>query len=435
VSRPGGTPQNQQGVILIIGAVALMGVIVIVGFVFDFGRWFVTSGELQNIADTAALSGAKALGAIYRAEFEAANTDTEPHGLISISPLIVVTTDPVEVQANLVLVGGDVNAIGLAIKAVVDEHLAGGKPITIEMNSEDPPFTESADFQIGTWDESNRIFDPDGTTAPNAVRVTARRETGSNDPLNLIFGKILGIDTLNVAPATSTAALTPLSRVPPNPQATGLPVGVKIFPMGVDILQASTICSAPLPCTVNVDPGTGGSLYEDFCFEFETGATPVGPPCFAWTTFNNSDSGAFPGIIASPASPMTRTQFSGNPASIPPDPGAPEYYFHGDAVDQVALYLTYPGIPSGGYEHLEVVLPVYTSPIEAVCTIPNGATPIPIEGFISARFRKRAAGLEVKFGCGAVRTGRSGWRQRYPDPFTDPLVDFGTLGTEPVLVE
>ena len=171
-----------------------------------------------------------------------------------------------------------------------------------------------------------------------------------------------------------------------------------------------------------------------------TEAPPLNPTCFAWTSYNIDDSdpnGEFSQLLADTPqpSPMTRTRYSGDPSEsidpFPPETGAPAYYFHGDAWDQAAAYTTRvinlenPAFP---FSHVEVVLPVYdTGTAGPLCTAPAVNTRLPISAFISARMRNRGNGLQVKFGCGAVRTGRSGWREMGQN--------FGTLGTEPVLVQ
>jgi hypothetical protein len=416
-------PKNQKGVMLIIGAVALVGIFVVVGIVYDFGMWYLTRGELRTIADTAVLTGAKELGAAYLDEFEDASMDTNP------------VTDPFLEQNSLVVDSSLVNRITPVVQSVVDQHQAGGAQITIA----------SADLQIGTWNERLRQFTADANP-PDAVQVTARREEGSNaGALNLIFGPFLGIDTLDVASATSTAALTPLSRIPPSQDVgEGLPLGEIIFPMGVDELFASPMCGDPeAGPPVNPNPCTAAGITElnSSCIIIDPGVTPSNPTCFAWTSYNINDSdptAKFSNLLdGTDTSPMTRTRHSGDPnENIDPDPpitGAPAYYFHGDAWDQAAAYATrvqnlFAILPDNPLGHVEVLLPVYDSGTAGPqCTAPVPNTRLPISGFISARLRGRGGGFQVKFGCNAVRIGRSGWRETGQN--------FGTLGSEPVLVQ
>lgn len=407
-------PKNQQGVILIVGAVALLGVFVIVGLIFDFGMWYLTRGELQHIADTTALRGAKQLGSIYVEVFETNRISDDPF------------TDPIASQNDLELAGDQVADITMVITNVVNQLQSGVAQITMA----------NIDIEIGLWNEASTDFSPGlgtGTgSSPNAVRVTA----GTNAaPLNLIFGKLLGISTLDIAPATSTAALTALSRIPPNVPTAGLPQGEIIFPMGVDILFANAMCSpTPNSCT-----STEFTEITTACSIIDADVTPSIPTCFSWTSYNIDDenpTGRFASLVnGTQSSPMTRTRYSGDPSELidptPPPTGAPAYFFHGDAWDQVARYSTHPGLQPGAvgpFDHLEVVLPVYnTGAAGPTCTAPAVNTRLPVSGFISARLRNRGNGFQVKFGCGAVRTGRSGWRATGEN--------FGTLGSEPVLVQ
>jgi Flp pilus assembly protein TadG len=55
----------------------------------------------------------------------------------------------------------------------------------------------AADVEPGTWNSNSNNFSPGGSS-PNAVRVMARRTTGSGNPLSLAFGSILGVNTADV---------------------------------------------------------------------------------------------------------------------------------------------------------------------------------------------------------------------------------------------
>lgn len=61
------------------------------------------------------------------------------------------------------------------------------------------------DIQIGNWNTSTSTF-TSGATPYNAVRIYARRTTANGNPLSLLFGSLIGVNTVDVW-AVSTAAL------------------------------------------------------------------------------------------------------------------------------------------------------------------------------------------------------------------------------------
>jgi len=63
-------------------------------------------------------------------------------------------------------------------------HMAGGRQVELQ----------GSDVEFGTWDAVTRKFTP-GTTAGNAVRVTARRDASAGGQAPLFFGRIFGQDS------------------------------------------------------------------------------------------------------------------------------------------------------------------------------------------------------------------------------------------------
>lgn len=394
-------PKNQEGIILIIGAMAMLGVFIILGIIYDFGLVLVTKGELQNIADTASLRGAKELGAIYWKVFDDQNK---------------LGNDPAVAQQGFILDSGHVTRISNAISDVVEDHLAAGSSITIQ----------ASDIVIGPWPADPFVG---GNNQPNAVQVTARRDASVTEgAVTLIFGRMFNMTELDVQ-AKSIAALTPLNRVPPAfPGTSGLPGGDIIFPIGIDE-DYGPFCPPPGSPLCN-NPAD----FFNGCINIDPSIQSV-PSCTAWTTFNDSFAGSFSNILAgSPpsstgtSSPMTRTIFDGDPDDpvdlTPPGDGVPGYFFHGDALDQAGAYAMNSALMSVPvFDYMEVLIPVYQTP-DAGCATPDGSVPLKISGFVSARLRPRGAtGIQMKFACGVVKTGRSGGQN-----------NFGTFGTEPVLV-
>jgi Flp pilus assembly protein TadG len=171
-----------------VGATAVMIAVmasVLIGFValaIDIGYLMVTKNELQNVADGSALAAGRQLGVIY--------------GGMSYEEQQSYVCDP----APIISVAREV---GL-------KNMAASKWITIN----------DADIEIGTWSAGSF-----STTLnrPNAVRVTARRDSGANGSVPTFFATALGVDLMD-ASAKSVAALTGKSTT--DPGELELPVGI-----------------------------------------------------------------------------------------------------------------------------------------------------------------------------------------------------------------
>ena len=378
---------SQRGSILIIAAVSLLGVFVIVGMVFDFGLWFVTRSQLQQIADTTALAGGRVLGTIY----SGGNNPTPPLTL----GRQVFAAQKTYTQNSL-----DDTQIFNVLNAIANQHRAGGVPITIL----------ASDVVVGTWDYSSgsNVFDgTPGILRPNAVRVTVRRDTTANGSLGTTFGRLLGVNSFSLT-ATATAAMTPIIDVPPNDPGTPpvfIPAGQIEFPLGIDASYlGGNFCPATEPpCNI------GGPVCIDL-----SPATLTLPTCTAWNTFDRP-AGDWGQIIAGNiTSPQTTTgdmyNFGGDGAAVVADLSS--LYDNLEAVDPTP----------GGFR--ETLLPVYA----ANGCVPPGPGNLPIVGFVNARIFALTGNaiFVLRFACDVVSTGRSGG-----------LVgqDFGTFGSIPVLVQ
>jgi hypothetical protein len=164
---------------------------VLIGFValaIDIGYVSVTKNELQNIADAAALAGAGELGNIYKG----------------------LTYDE---QQVLTLDANGVDAIKASVKDVVGEgkNRAGGVTIIID----------DGDIFINKWPGTS--VHSNDYNQPNAVRVTARRDSSANGPISTFFAKIFGVETFDVS-ADATAALSGLGSTHPQ-----FPVGISKY--------------------------------------------------------------------------------------------------------------------------------------------------------------------------------------------------------------
>lgn len=182
---------NERGVTAVFIAILIVFLTAMVSFSVDLGFAWVTKNELQNIADAAALAGARQLGVIY----EELPPDQQQD---KSRPL----TDSEKAQ------------VLAFVEQVADLNRAGGlSGIAIDTAS---------DVSIGTWNFATKTLTPT-SNRPTAVMVIARRDGNMNGPISTFFANVMGISSMNVA-ATATAALGPLGYMPP---------GTGNFPVGI----------------------------------------------------------------------------------------------------------------------------------------------------------------------------------------------------------
>lgn len=186
----GNVCRNNRGATAVIVAVCLTMLIGFAALAVDVGYLFATRNELQNTADAAALAGAGFLGGHY-AE-------------LSYSE-----------QQNHTFGRGDIVA---AVQEVAGKNRAAGANITILDD----------DITIGTWDADTRVVTPT-LTAPDAVRVVARRDGSANNPATTFFARIFGIDTVDVN-ALATAALSGPATVAEGELRTPFSLSENVFP-------------------------------------------------------------------------------------------------------------------------------------------------------------------------------------------------------------
>jgi hypothetical protein len=190
--------REEQGVVLILVIIALVVLLAFAALALDVGNVMVVRNELQNIADGAALAGARTLGRLYECDGN-----------------IVTCSQPMPYQEQLTYVA-DASVINQACIDVGSQSTAGGRTgITIN----------GADIVIGNWDASTKTLSVT-PTSPDAVRVTARRDASANDPISTFFARIFGMNTIDVS-ATATAALTGQSTAAPG--GLPLPIGISKY--------------------------------------------------------------------------------------------------------------------------------------------------------------------------------------------------------------
>jgi Putative Flp pilus-assembly TadE/G-like len=317
---------EKKGAVAILVGASIVVFLGIAAFAIDFGFAWVTNNELQNIADGAALAGARQLGRVYCPE---PADPTLPRCLTSA-------------QQQAIDVSGDLAAIHAVVKDVASKNTAMGKSIAIN----------DGDIQVGIWDYtkhslvvSNVAVDinGDGTKElPNAVSVTARRDTSANDPIPTFFGRIYNVSSISLA-KPATAALTGLGHVAK---------GEIQVPLGV---SKDRDCSNPVI-----------TLQK------------TGTSCAGWTSFldTNTSNSNMKDIIDG-----MRTNTVQAPAANIGD----TFYYNGGTQSGVflAFYNLYMAKRDPATRDWQVVLPVYDDN-GASCSNPNGG--LKIVGFATMTF-------------------------------------------------
>lgn len=207
--------KNDRGVTAVMVAVSLVMLLGFAALTVDVGQALVARNELQDVADAAALAGARRLGVMYAGS---------PDG--SIPPMSA--TD----QQNFVLTSR--SDIDNAVITVASSNSARGVAISIP----------TSEIEIGDWDPVAKTFTVTNAT-PNAVRVTARRDASQNGPVTTFLAGLLGINSVGVT-AFATAALTGTSTT--NPGDLETPFGISSFRF------TTTYCSQPVRFYPTNDP-------------------------------------------------------------------------------------------------------------------------------------------------------------------------------------
>lgn len=166
--------KRQRGAIVVLVAIFLIIITAFLALSIDLGYLFVGRNELQNSADAAALGGARKLGKIYQAMggnifgYNVDNADGDKVAIIDIA------------------------------KNVATQNKAAKESIIIK----------TEDIQIGYWDPDADPKFTETDDKPNAVRVTARRDSGNvSGEIATFFAGAFGFGSAPVS-AVATAALS-----------------------------------------------------------------------------------------------------------------------------------------------------------------------------------------------------------------------------------
>lgn len=163
---------DQQGTVVVVVAICLIFLVAIAALAVDVGYLYSTRNELQNVADAAALAGARYLGDEYSKLDESA-------------------------MASRVFTKEEVFAV---IEDVATKNKAANESISIDMD----------DVEIGLWNpiaSTDDIWQPT-LTAPDAVRVIARRDSGINAAIGTFFAGVFNVNEMAVVSRKAIAALS-----------------------------------------------------------------------------------------------------------------------------------------------------------------------------------------------------------------------------------
>ncbi len=176
--------RDRRGVTAVVIAIVITVLIGFIALAVDIGYVAVTKNELQNVADSAALAATRKLGAIY---------------------------EPMNYPEQQAYVCSS-EAITSVAQEVAQKNTAAGMNLTIRPE----------DVKIGVWDRKTKLL-TETIFRPDAVTVTARRDTSANGPINTFFARVFSKNDVNVA-AKATAALGGLNKV--GPKGLPIPVGI-----------------------------------------------------------------------------------------------------------------------------------------------------------------------------------------------------------------
>jgi Flp pilus assembly protein TadG len=179
-----GLAREDSGNVAIITAILLVVLIGLVALVVDVGHVKAVRNELQNAADAAALAGTRGM------------------------------FPPAAPGAKYI---------------PVEDPPWCGQGVTMAMTTVNRTDTQDlaipqADVQTGTWDWTGNIFTPNAgcSLAINSMRVTVRKDSSANQPVNTWFARIFGRNTVDVA-ARATAAVGYVQGLPPR---SGFPIAI-----------------------------------------------------------------------------------------------------------------------------------------------------------------------------------------------------------------
>lgn len=329
----------RSGSVLVLAALLLIPLTAMVAFAVDIGWIALTKAELQDAADAAALAGA----------------DQLINGFVQFN-------SPAQSNKNQILSQSKQLATAAAQQYASYNGTRGVS--SLKLNSDDVEFGFTDATGSYTALASNSIF-------PNTIKVTLRRDSSANGPLNLFFAPVLGQSSANVevvaAATLYSGRITSMNGYLPN--------NGPLLPLALDInvwnqfLATGQSPDGTLSMDANGDPQL--PVYPNQgdasgCF----GLLHIGPPSNATGTFSDwIQNGPSPGDI----------QYLSNQGMLPATPSDPAEWQAGTGV-RGALATDFAGAIGAG-RLMPVFQPASLSPYQAVCGHGNNAA-FQIVGFV-----------------------------------------------------
>jgi len=219
--------KDRRGSSTVMVALALMAMMGMGALAVDLGYVFSTRSEVQKAADAGALAAALRLVQLYN----------EQGGSLTLTEVTSVATEAAGTWA--------------------EQNTSTGNP--------DVPLTvASGDVVVGVWDPVGKTFTSGGSVNDiNAVKVTVRRDQTSNGPIQLMFGSVVGVSTVNVT-AQAIAYVGYVGSVPEGVVTMPLLVHQDAYVTGTDILQFHADAEDNSGWSTFFEPGGGNALVTDY---------------------------------------------------------------------------------------------------------------------------------------------------------------------------
>lgn len=340
---------KRRGAVVPLAALLMTVLMGMLAFSVDVGYIASVKAELQNAADSAALAGAEQLQSLY----------VQYH-----SP---GATNQSTIYSTATTNNGSASPIATA-ERFASYNQAGGVFLQVP----------DSDVSIGFNDGTNPITSASTTNFPNTVTVTTRRDNVSNGPLGLFFGKIFGVNTVNL---TATASATIFSgdgtslQIIYDASGNALPVNAHILPVALDVNVWNQYVATGQSPDGNIYNGPNGNpQLQVYPFATNTpgsfGLLDVGQPSNSTPAFRNwIDDGSTPNDIS----------YLLNNNLLPVSPSAPEPWKCGPGLKSTLLsnFQSQIGAPN----LIPLFTPVSTSPYVAASGNGQNAT-YAIIGFV-----------------------------------------------------
>ncbi len=213
--------KSRRGALAPLGALLMIPVLGMTAFTVDLGWISVTKAQLKNAVDAAALAAAGQLIDGY-----------------------VLYHLPGQTQKDAIQNTALTSARSFA-RQFASYNRAGGVSLT-QVND--------ADIELGFTDAANRYSRSCPTGGfPNTVRVTLRRDATANGPLNLFFGRMLGVSTASLQ-ATAAATIFTASVESFGTRGQGL-----LLPIALDVNVWNQFLASGLSADGEIHAGPNGA--------------------------------------------------------------------------------------------------------------------------------------------------------------------------------